>query len=197
MKAYSEIPFRICFGVLWLLYFGIRIYFQGKVAGKRVVVRTNERQESLFFRLFALAYLLLPLYFLTPWVDFAHFPFPAWLRWIGGIVTCAGVAFFGWAHHVLGMNWTAVLALSNEQQLITQGPYRYVRHPMYSAFFVIGLGFLILSANWLIGVLYLGSLVLMYGIRVSREEEMMISRFGETYRQYMQKTGRILPRFKN
>ena len=45
MKTYSEIPFRICFGVLWLLYFAIRIYFQAKVTGKRVILRTNEKQE--------------------------------------------------------------------------------------------------------------------------------------------------------
>ncbi|HLO28789.1 MAG TPA: protein-S-isoprenylcysteine O-methyltransferase [Anaerolineales bacterium] len=196
MRASAEIPFRICFGVLWILYFGIRIYFQGKVTGKRVIIRTHEKQESLFFRLFALAYLLLPLYFLTPWIDFAHFPLPAWLRWLGGVVACAGVALFSWAHYVLGMNWTAILALSKEHELVTQGPYRYVRHPMYSAFFTIGLGFLFLSANGLVGFLYLSSLILMYAMRVSREEEMMISRFGETYREYMQKTGRILPRFK-
>ncbi len=197
MKTFSEIPFRICFAVLWLLYFGIRIYFQRKVAGKRTIVRTNEKQESLFFRLFAFAYLLLPLYFLTPWIDFAHFPLPTWARWVGAVITSTGVALFSWAHFVLGMNWTAVLALAQEQELITNGPYRYVRHPMYSAFFILGLGFLLLSANWLVGLLYLGSLVLMYGMRVSREEEMMVSRFGETYRQYMQKTGRILPRFKS
>ena len=51
MKTTSEIPFRICFGVLWLLYFGIRIYFQAKVTGKRILFRTNEKQESLRARL--------------------------------------------------------------------------------------------------------------------------------------------------
>jgi protein-S-isoprenylcysteine O-methyltransferase Ste14 len=67
---------------------------------------------------------------------------------------------------------------------------------MYSAFFTIGFGFLFLSANWIVGLLYLGTLMLMYAFRVSKEEEMMISRFGETYRQYMKKTGRIFPRLK-
>ena len=75
MSKAGEIPFRIAFGILWLVYFGVRLYFQGKVKGGRGgYVRINAKQETLFFRLFALAYLLLPLYFLTPWVDFAHFP---------------------------------------------------------------------------------------------------------------------------
>ena len=194
MDRSREVVFRIVFGLLWLVYFGVRLYFQGKVKGNRDYVRVNERQESLFFRLFALAYLLLPLYFLTPWVDFAHLPFPLWLRGVGAIVTCVGIGLFGWSHYVLGMNWTAVLALAKEQTLITNGPYRWVRHPMYSAFFCIGFGFLFLSANWGIGIIYLGALTAMYAVRVKREEEMMIDRFGTTYRQYMQKTGRILPR---
>jgi len=196
MKTYSEIPFRICFGVLWVLYFAIRIYFQAKVTGKRVLLRANEKQESLFFRISALAYLLLPIYCLTPWLDFAHFPLPSFLRWVGSVVTCIGIALFSWSHYVLGANWTAVLALSKEHELVTRGPYRYIRHPMYSAFFTIGFGFLFLSTNWIVGLLYLGTLALMYAFRVLREEEMMISRFGETYRQYMQKTGRIFPRLK-
>jgi len=196
METHAEIPFRIWFGILWLLYFGVRIYFQARVAGQRTFVRSNEKQESFFFRLSALAYLFLPLYCLTPWLDFAHFPFPIWLRWIGGFVTCIGIALFGWAHYALGANWTAVLALSQEHELVTQGPYRLVRHPMYSAFFTIGIGLFLLCANWIIAFLYLGTLTLMYAFRVSKEEEMMISRFGETYRQYMQKTGRIFPRLE-
>jgi len=194
MITNAEIPYRICFGILWVLFFGIRVYFQGKVAGRRTVTRVNEKQESFFFRLSALAYLLLPLYCLTPWLDFAHIPFPGWLRWSGSIIAGAGIFLFGWAHHALGENWTAVLALSPEHELVTRGPYRYVRHPMYSAFFTIGFGFLLLSANWIIGLLYLGTFVLMYAFRVSKEEELMVSRFGETYRRYMQKTGRIFPR---
>jgi protein-S-isoprenylcysteine O-methyltransferase Ste14 len=197
MSKLSEIPFRVAFGILWLIYFGVRLYFQGKVKGVGDYVRINEKQETFFFRLFALAYLLLPLYFLTSWVDFAHLPLPSWIRWTGGVVTCLGIGLFGWAHYALGMNWTAVLALTKEHELVTRGPYRYVRHPMYSAFFIIGFGFLLLSANWLISVIYLGTLCTMYLVRISREEDMMVGRFGETYRLYMRRTGRILPRIRN
>jgi protein-S-isoprenylcysteine O-methyltransferase Ste14 len=197
MSKMGELPFRIVFGLFWLIYFAVRFYFQGKVKGVRNYSLVNEKQEKFFFRLFALAYLLLPLYFLTAWIDFAHLPLPLWLRWVGSIVTVLGIGLFGWAHYTLGLNWTAILALSKEHELVLDGPYKYVRHPMYSAFFTIGLGFLLLSANWLIGVIYLGTLEAMYLARVSREEEMMISRFGEAYKLYMQRTGRILPRLKS
>lgn len=192
----TETVFRITFALLWLLFFGVRIYFQRQVqAGVREYERVNEKQEKLLFRLFALATLLMPLYFLTPWLDFARLPLPVWLRWLGGVITCAGIGLFGWSHRALGMNWTAILALSKEHELVTNGPYRAIRHPMYSAFFLIGIGFLLLSANSFIGVTYLGTLLWMVLARMSPEEKMMLDRFGDSYRRYMQKTGRLFPRF--
>lgn len=195
MNTSTETIFRIAFAVLWLLFFAVRLYFQRKVQQEmRQYERVNEKQEKLLFRLFALAYLLMPLYFLTPWLDFARLPLPVWLRWLGAAITCAGIGLFGWAHQALGLNWTAVLALSKEHKLVTNGPYHVVRHPMYSAFFLIGIGLFLLSANAFIGVTYLGMLLWMYLARVSLEEKMMIDRFGASYRRYMQNTGRLFPR---
>ncbi len=134
-------------------------------------------------------------YFLTPWVDFAGLPLPAWLRGLGAALAFLGIGLFGRAHQALGNNWTAVLALSPNHQFVTSGPYRWVRHPMYSAFYLIGLGLFLLSANWLVALVYLGALTLMYAARVGLEEAMMLGRFGEAYRRYMETTGRLLPRF--
>jgi protein-S-isoprenylcysteine O-methyltransferase Ste14 len=100
-----------------------------------------------------------------------------------------GIVLFGWSHQALGRNWTVVLALSKEHELVQSEPYRYVRHPMYSAFFILGVGFVLLSANWLVGLIYLGPLVVMVVARVSVEEKMMLDRFGEPYRQYIERTG--------
>jgi protein-S-isoprenylcysteine O-methyltransferase Ste14 len=194
MNPLIETPFRITFGLLWVIYFGVRLFFQRRISGQKEYTHVNERQEKLLFRLFALAFILLPLYFLTPWVDFASTSLPLWLRWGGGIIVCLEIVLFGWAHQVLGQNWTAILALAKEHEMVQNGPYRYVRHPMYSAFFVIGIGFGILSANWLIGIVYLAPLLVMYAMRVSTEEKMMIDRFGEPYREYMKHTGRLFPR---
>jgi protein-S-isoprenylcysteine O-methyltransferase Ste14 len=192
----TEIYFRITFGILWVVYFVTRLFFQSRVKGQLEYTRINVRQETLLFRLFALAFLLLPLYFLTPWIDAASIPLLMWLRWCGGGATCLGIALFGWAHQALGRNWTAVLALSKEHELVQSGPYRFVRHPMYSAFFIIGIGFGLLSANWLVASIYLGPLAVMYLSRVIPEEKMMLDRFGEPYRQYMKRTGRLLPRLR-
>ena len=196
MNLPVELPFRITFGILWIIYFGIRLFFQRRIKAGQEYSLINERQEKLLFRLFAIAFFLLAFYFLTPWIDFASIHMPGWLRWNGAGLTGAGIALFSWAHQALGQNWTAVLALSKKHELVRNGSYRHVRHPMYSAFFIIGMGFFLLSANWLIGIIYIGPLSVMYAERVSLEEKMMIDRFGEPYREYMKHTGRLLPRFR-
>ena len=193
MNLPPEIFFRFTFGILWVAYFGVRLYYQRRIKTGLDYTRVNEQQEKRLFSLFALAFLLLPLY-LTTLIDFASLPLPGWLRWCGGIVAALGIVLFGWAHQALGQNWTAVLALAKEHALVQSGPYETVRHPMYSAFFLFGIGLALLSANWLVAVIYLAPLSVMYATRVAPEEKMMIERFGEPYRQYMQRTGRLWPR---
>jgi protein-S-isoprenylcysteine O-methyltransferase Ste14 len=180
----SENRFRLLFGLLWLLFFGVRLAY----------ALVNERQERWLFRAFAIGYLVLPVYALTSWADVAHVPMPDWSRWLGVAVLCAGIGLFGWAHRALGRNWTAVLALSTDHEMVTDGPFRFVRHPMYAAFFMIGVGFCLVSANWLVAAAYLGTLTPMYVMRVPAEEQMMASRFGDRYRRYMEATGRLWPR---
>jgi protein-S-isoprenylcysteine O-methyltransferase Ste14 len=197
LKGFSvESLFKISFAILWVVYLAARLYFQRRIEGTLEYARINKRQEQVLFRMSAIAYLLLPLYFLTAWIDFASIPAPLWLHWSGGVIACAGLVLFCWAHQALGRNWTAVLALSKEHELVQRGPYRCVRHPMYSAFFIIGIGWGLLSSNWLVAGVYLGPLVIMYETRVSAEEKMMIGRFGNTYREYMSHTGRLFPRWQ-
>ena len=173
MKASNEIVFQIAFGFLWAVYFGVRLFFQDRVKGSQEYTRFNEHQEKLLFRIFAVAFLILPLYFLTAWIDLASLPLPMWLRWCGGGIVCLGITLLGWAHQVLGNNWSAVLALSKENEMVENGPYRHVRYPVYSAFITIEGGFLLLSSNWLVGVIYLVPLLVIYLVRMSPEEKMM------------------------
>jgi protein-S-isoprenylcysteine O-methyltransferase Ste14 len=193
-----EYVFRIAFGALWLIYFVVRIRFQKIVKMEALEYkRINEKKEDAYFRLFALAFLFLIFYFLSPWIDFAHIVYPIWIRWAGALLLVLGIALFAWSHAALAKNWTAVLALSDQHELVVTGPYHWVRHPMYSAFFVIGIGFFLLSANWLIGLVYLLPLIVMYITRVGVEENMMIEQFGDQYRKYMKTTGRLFPRIGN
>jgi protein-S-isoprenylcysteine O-methyltransferase Ste14 len=80
------------------------------------------------------------------------------------------------------------------QTLITSGPYQFIRHPIYTAFVLILGSILLISANWFIGLACLGMTVLEVTSRIGFEESLMLEYFGDQYREYMKKTGRLLPR---
>ena len=104
-----------------------------------------------------------------------------------------GLALFIAAHRALDKYWVAELALAQDHPLLTSGPYSRVRHPMYASFFLSTLGTLLISANWLVSFPLIGVLIRFYLNRVDAEESMMTERFGDEYRTYVQRTGRLLP----
>lgn len=128
------------------------------------------------------------------WFDFASLPLPVWLRWLGAPVSLLGLAGLLEVHRTLGRNFSGTLHLLADHQLVVAGPYRYVRHPMYTTFYLILIGIALLSANWLIGGGVLLGLTLVMLTRVKHEEQVMTSRFGQAYIHYMARTGRFLPR---
>jgi protein-S-isoprenylcysteine O-methyltransferase Ste14 len=120
------------------------------------------------------------------------------VRWIvGGAFLAAYMILFVWTHVALGRNWSGLIEIHTDHQLIVTGPFRYIRHPMYASFILSGIGFLILSSNWFIGGLYLLIAVAMYLDRVEPEELMMKARFGTEYIDYMNRTGRLFPRLRS
>jgi protein-S-isoprenylcysteine O-methyltransferase Ste14 len=84
--------------------------------------------------------------------------------------------------------------MMKEQTLITSGPYRTIRHPIYTAFILILGSTFFISSNWLIGLCWLGMTTLEVASRINFEEELMSEYFGDLYREYMKKTGRLFPK---
>jgi len=151
------------------------------------------RERVLLFLVF-LGNLLLPLlYVFTPLLDFAEYRLHMYLPWLGVIVIIGSLWLFWRSHKALGLNWSPSLEIKQDHQLVTSGVYRAVRHPMYSAIILFGLGQGLLLQNWLAGWSGLLTFLLMYFLRVRREEEMMSESFGQTYRDYMAVTGRLWP----
>jgi protein-S-isoprenylcysteine O-methyltransferase Ste14 len=144
--------------------------------------------------LVSFTFLPILLYVFAGLFGFAHFSLLDWARWLGAILGLSGSALFAWTHLALGKNWSGVLEIAKDHELVTHGPYQFVLHPMYSAFFLMGLGVLLLSANWLVGGLNLAAVTYMYLVRVADEESMMLDQFGQSYRIYMAETGRLFPK---
>jgi protein-S-isoprenylcysteine O-methyltransferase Ste14 len=118
------------------------------------------------------------------------------MRWAGATVIALGVWYFSRTHAALAHNWTPMLEVREGNTLVTSGPYRLVRHPMYSSALVVAVGASLLSANWLVAAGTLLGPVVVFAGRLRDEERMMLDAFGDEYRAYMERTGRLLPRLR-
>jgi len=78
--------------------------------------------------------------------------------------------------------------------MITRGPYAWIRHPMYSAYFILFLAAFLISRNWLAGATGLAIILMLMTVRRIREEALLVQRFGEQYRRYRGATGMFVPR---
>ena len=98
-----------------------------------------------------------------------------------------------WVFASLGDNITPTVVTRSKHQLVTTGPYRWVRHPLYSVGFLSYMAFALLAANWFVAILAVSALA-MISLRVPREEEELVIRNGEAYRDYASRTGRFFPK---
>jgi protein-S-isoprenylcysteine O-methyltransferase Ste14 len=139
--------------------------------------------------------MVLPLFYLfTPWLDFANYKLPVWCGCIGTVVF-AGAIFMLWRSHAdLGRNWSATLRITGRQSLITDGVYRRIRHPMYTAHLLWAIAQGLLLSNWFAGWAFLVLSIPLYVVRIPKEEQMMLQHFGEEYRAYKSRTGGLIPR---
>jgi protein-S-isoprenylcysteine O-methyltransferase Ste14 len=150
--------------------------------------------DLILLGLIGLAMLTPLIYIFTGVLDFADYSLPEWTEWLGALLF--GVAIWLlWRSHVdLGRNWTPTLGLREAHTLVTRGVYHSIRHPMYAAHLLWGLAQAMMLHNWIAGASLIALLVPQYLLRVGDEEAMMLERYGQAYREYMERTGRILPR---
>jgi len=179
-----------------VLFMPIGIYHRLKA---RTGEKLDRRQEGLFIlvtlRLVGLAGAVgLIAYLINPaCLAWAAVPLPVWLRWTGVGLALSGGLVLVWMFRTLGRNLTDTVVTRKQHTLVTNGPYRWVRHPFYTLAVLLGLANSLAAANWFFFVA--GCLVfLLLAIRSRKEEENLIARFGDDYRNYMQRTGRFVPR---
>jgi protein-S-isoprenylcysteine O-methyltransferase Ste14 len=203
METQSNTTFRIIFFTLFFAVLVIRGYYGWKQrrAGQSSGAVTQEAVEregmwSIAFRFILFLYMLaVAIVFAInpPWLNLFAAPFPAWSRWTGAGLGVLSLPLLIWVHHTLGRYWSTNLRLRQNHALITEGPYRWVRHPMYTTLFGFFVGLALISASWLIVILVVAAILVLYA-RIGKEETMMSEQFGDEYRAYMQRTGRLLPR---
>ncbi|MBU0512389.1 MAG: isoprenylcysteine carboxylmethyltransferase family protein [Chloroflexi bacterium] len=189
--------FHILFTIVFSAMIAIRIGYHRKARHARKNVAHKESMLNMALRtILGLGYIGgLTVYVFYPiWLNWATFSLAPWLRWLGAFISIGSVLLLWWVQWALDVQFDTTLHKQTDHKLITHGPYRWVRHPMYATLFVMGLGWLLLTANWAIGVPLMAAILLLVGVRVKNEEAMLIEIFGDEYQTYMQRTGQFLPR---
>jgi protein-S-isoprenylcysteine O-methyltransferase Ste14 len=215
----SELVFRLALLILLVIFGVVRGYYTRKAEARdpefmkkrhRKETRTYElRRDVVIQDLSAIAWAIpMLLYLLVPswrtWAalsslpvlsSFSVFPGFAWVSWIGVGIGAFSLVLLVWVHRTLGEFWTATLEVKPGHKLITHGPYGPIRHPMYtaSALFMFSTG--LIATDWII--LLVSALTLLVVLkRIHSEEHLLIEHFGNEYRKYMKRTGRLLPRLR-
>lgn len=113
--------------------------------------------------------------------------------WSGAGLTALGVALAIWARATLGRNWSDKVVLKVDHELICRGPYRYLRHPIYTGVLLAVAGSALTVGKWsgVVALLLLGTT---YCLKALREEKLLATNFGEAFSDYKEQTGFFLPR---
>ena len=116
------------------------------------------------------------------------------LLWLCVMMTILGLLFAVWARLILGSNWSGMVTIKTGHQLIRRGPYRWIRHPIYTGMLAALLATALIQG--LLGGMVGFAFVLLALYRKARREESFLSQeFGEGFSEHRQHTGMFLPRF--
>lgn len=166
-----------------------------------VALNLESRQDRPLMLLTAAGMIVVPfLYLFTTRLDFADYSLPATASLIAGSL---GAALFLqalillWRSHAdLAKSFSPGLQIRKGHRLVTTGVYERIRHPMYAAHLLWATAQLLLLQNAIAGPAFLVASLPLYAARIPREEEMMLDQFGEEYRRYSERTGRVVPRWR-
>jgi protein-S-isoprenylcysteine O-methyltransferase Ste14 len=192
----NELTYKILLGALVVAMNIIRLYYQSRYKTTHVVTEAEiapKREKRMTLLMFFAMAVPGMMWLFTGWLSFGQFALPDFVRMTGFAVGAYGMWWFYRIHRTLGDNWSPVLEIRREHTLITGGPYRYVRHPMYADMLLWLVSFVLITANWFYALTISTGLAIMLIIRIPDEERLMIERFGEQYRAYMKRTKRLIP----
>ena len=190
--------FRWLLLLVLVLNLAISGYHRRQARAEETIPRAAEPLPLRLSRVaFALPGLLLMFAFLVhpPWIAWSSLSVPTWSRWLGVLVGLAVAPVNIWVLRSLGTNVSETVLTKQRHELVTAGPYRWVRHPLYTSGLVMLGALSLVAANWLMAALTVGAIVLFSRVIMPREEAELVKKFGDRYEDYKRETGRLLPRF--
>ncbi len=194
----NENIFRILAALILLTGMGISSYFRIK-ADKQTGEKISRKVDgSVMMNIIKFGGLLLWLspfvYLINPqWMAWSKIGLPEGVRWLGIGVAIVNDVLLYWLFSSIGSGISPTSATRKEHKLSTSGPYRWVRHPLYTVGAILFISFGMMADNWFIAALGILAFIAM-AKRTPQEEANLIEKFGDEYREYMKHTGRFFPK---
>ena len=188
--------FEIVFLAGYLAYlFGLYTPQKWRIRNQKIMVnRVNLLEGTLSFLGFVGMQLLPVIHIFTPRLEQWDYRLPAWAGWVGALLFVVAQGLLWRAHADLRRNWSASVMVFEGHELVTTGLYQHIRHPIYAANWLWAIAQTLLVQNWVAGLAGLVTFLPIYLYRIPREEQMLLQHFGDVYQEYMNRTGRIMPR---
>jgi len=182
---------RYLFATMWLSW---ALYWWALSRNVKASVRTESIRSRLLH--------IVPLMIATALLFASRVPFPvlgerfmppaAWPFWVGAALTLAGILFSVWARVHLGGNWSGIVTVKEDHELIRSGPYGIVRHPIYSGLLLAVVGSALARGEWR-GVVAVVIVFWAFRRTMQTEERWMRERFGNTYQAYSERVPALVP----
>ena len=190
--------FRLLIAAILLGAIGTSGYFRSRArADGGTIARRAEGPGLVALR----ALITLPLlasilaYLINPaWMAWSSFEAPGWIRPVGVVLGILTIPSVVWVLRSLGKNVSETVLTKPDHELVTSGPYRWIRHPLYTTGLCLLLAVGLMATNAAILALTALAATLIRFVVIPREESALEARFGEEYRRYTRSTGRLLPR---
>jgi protein-S-isoprenylcysteine O-methyltransferase Ste14 len=196
----NENIFRILAAMVLFTGVGISSYYRRKAdqeTGEKISRNVDGNIVATMIRLGGLVLWFSPLVYLVnpKWMVWSKIGLPEEVRWMGVALGVLCVAGIYWLFSSIGSGITPTSATRREHKLVTSGPYRWVRHPLYTIGSALFIAFGLMADNWFIALLGILAFLGM-ARRTPKEEANLIAKFGDEYREYMKDTGRFLPKLR-
>jgi protein-S-isoprenylcysteine O-methyltransferase Ste14 len=194
----NENIFRILAAVILVTGMSISSYYRikaDKATGEKISRKVDGSLMMTFIKIGGLILWLSPfVYLINPaWMAWSKIGLPEWVRWLGVVIGVLCALGIYWLFSSIGSGISPTSATRQQHVLSTKGPYRWVRHPLYTIGSSLFVAFGMMADNWFIAALGILAFIGM-AIRTPKEEANLIEKFGDEYREYMKTTGRFLPK---
>jgi protein-S-isoprenylcysteine O-methyltransferase len=188
--AYSSPIYGAAFTISFLCWLAFEIWVFSRDRGKERK-RARGGSLSVFLALVIGISLALNLPALVPALNIQTYSLAFFV--LGILLIWAGLLFRFWSIQTLGRLFSTSLIIQDRHQLITTGPYRYLRNPSYSGAMVTFIGFGLAVGNWLSVIVLLIAGLVMYTFRIRTEEAMLLEAFGQEFVEYKKRSWALIP----